>query len=343
MTEFRTKGKGKGRQVYPVGPKRKPFGISRELAYEDVEALRQKGERARLIKTNKKLALYAPYKADVHVKAPESGSSPVGSVHSKTVSESGIPPSDVPLIQNMGEVGYDFKMNKPSMETLANGTFIGMRDPEYTMSAWMKLKDVPTDAAINKFNYGHDVFRIPNIDYSKEKTLTIDLGEHERNGINNFVRSLAKELSEDSEIRDKDNKFKKYDTSDLLITFSKPDDGEYGYITAIPRDHRGPGNEKEYGNAMRVKMDGKKGSLAMYNAQGFLHVLKMYRSMTATPAREHYYASLQPDGPLTISTTKAAGKRLIDLSSGAMLVPIKTTPWDARQTRDVIKKLTDEI
>ena len=62
MTEFRTKGKGKDRQVYPI-KKRPPFGITRKLAYEDVLALRKEGKRARLIKTNKKLDLYAPYEA----------------------------------------------------------------------------------------------------------------------------------------------------------------------------------------------------------------------------------------------------------------------------------------
>ena len=60
MTEFRTKGKGKERQVYPI-QKRKPFGIPRKLAYEEVMALRKQGKKARLIKTNQRLDLYAPY------------------------------------------------------------------------------------------------------------------------------------------------------------------------------------------------------------------------------------------------------------------------------------------
>ena len=60
MTEFRTKGKGKERTVYPV-KKRQPFGIPRKLAYDEVEALRKEGKKARLIKTNQRLDLYAPY------------------------------------------------------------------------------------------------------------------------------------------------------------------------------------------------------------------------------------------------------------------------------------------
>lgn len=60
MTEFRSKGKGRNRKVFPINP-RKPYGVSRELAAEEVQALRDKGQKARLIKTNRKKELYAPY------------------------------------------------------------------------------------------------------------------------------------------------------------------------------------------------------------------------------------------------------------------------------------------
>lgn len=62
MTEFR-KRKDDGR-VFPI-QKRKPYGISRQLAYEDVQAFRKEGKKARLIKTNNKLDLYAPYVSDI--------------------------------------------------------------------------------------------------------------------------------------------------------------------------------------------------------------------------------------------------------------------------------------
>ena len=41
--------------------KTKPYGVSRELAAEEVQALRDKGQKARLIETNRKKDLYAPY------------------------------------------------------------------------------------------------------------------------------------------------------------------------------------------------------------------------------------------------------------------------------------------
>ncbi len=62
MTDFRTKGKGKERKVYPVN-KRQAFGIPRNLAYDEVQALRKQGKRARLIETNTRLELYAPYES----------------------------------------------------------------------------------------------------------------------------------------------------------------------------------------------------------------------------------------------------------------------------------------
>ena len=60
MTEFRSKGRGKDRKVYPVG-KRKAYGVPRELAYEEVQELRKKGDKARLIETNRRKELYAAY------------------------------------------------------------------------------------------------------------------------------------------------------------------------------------------------------------------------------------------------------------------------------------------
>jgi hypothetical protein len=61
MTEFRRR-KDDGR-VFPV--RKKAYGISRQLAYADVQALRKDGKRARLIKTNRRLDLFAPYVSDI--------------------------------------------------------------------------------------------------------------------------------------------------------------------------------------------------------------------------------------------------------------------------------------
>ncbi|MDS0257726.1 hypothetical protein ApAK_08650 [Thermoplasmatales archaeon AK] len=70
MTEFRTKGKGKDRIVYPL-KRRQPYGVPREVAYEEVMALRRGGKRARLIETNQRLDLYAPYESVLPEAVPE--------------------------------------------------------------------------------------------------------------------------------------------------------------------------------------------------------------------------------------------------------------------------------
>jgi hypothetical protein len=60
MVQFRTRGRGKQRRVYPV---RKPYGEGKRRAEREVRRLRESGKRARLIKTNRRLNLYAPYES----------------------------------------------------------------------------------------------------------------------------------------------------------------------------------------------------------------------------------------------------------------------------------------
>ena len=62
MTEFRSKGRGEGKKVYPIN-KRRPYGESRRKAEKDVKRLRDSGKRTRLIETNRRLRLYAPYES----------------------------------------------------------------------------------------------------------------------------------------------------------------------------------------------------------------------------------------------------------------------------------------
>ena len=48
---------------YRTNNAKKPYGVSRELAAEEVQAMRKNGYMARLIKTNRRLDLYAPYES----------------------------------------------------------------------------------------------------------------------------------------------------------------------------------------------------------------------------------------------------------------------------------------
>lgn len=92
-TKFRTKGKGNDRKVYPVGNgRRKPYGIERSLAAEDVQRLRKQGKRTRLIETNKRLDLYSAFISDLpdqaETSAPSQSDSPAAissTVHANPV------------------------------------------------------------------------------------------------------------------------------------------------------------------------------------------------------------------------------------------------------------------
>ena len=48
---------------YRTNNAKKPYGVSRELAAEEVQDMRKNGQKARLIKTNRRLDLYAPYES----------------------------------------------------------------------------------------------------------------------------------------------------------------------------------------------------------------------------------------------------------------------------------------
>jgi len=62
-TRWMTKKGRDGRNRHIPIKDRRPYGIQREKALIDVEKLREAGERARLIETNRKHKLYAPYES----------------------------------------------------------------------------------------------------------------------------------------------------------------------------------------------------------------------------------------------------------------------------------------
>ena len=59
------------KQAVPIS-KRKPYGIQRELAYDEVQKLRKEGNKARLIETNRKRNLYAAYEGTIPVETKQS-------------------------------------------------------------------------------------------------------------------------------------------------------------------------------------------------------------------------------------------------------------------------------
>lgn len=66
------------KQAIPVGD-RKPYGIERPIAFEDVQKLREEGKKARLVETNRKHKLYAPYEGWYAVAEPQQPEQPQNS------------------------------------------------------------------------------------------------------------------------------------------------------------------------------------------------------------------------------------------------------------------------
>jgi len=81
--------------------KRVPYGVSRSLALEEVERLRKEGERARLIETNRKRKLYAPYE------------SKLGLIKKQPAPVTGKPKQNTPAIEKPKESATSGGNNRP--------------------------------------------------------------------------------------------------------------------------------------------------------------------------------------------------------------------------------------
>jgi hypothetical protein len=210
MTEFRRR-KDDGR-VFPV--RKKAYGISRQLAYADVQALRKEGKRARLIKTNRRLDLFAPYESVLPPAAePMDVEKPKAST--KAPVEKQIPQGKIDLLNQLGLVT---KNGKPDLNngvlneyfsertrmraTIKDGklTFIAI-DPS-TISLIMETMDTNLpDGYLVPTSYGKDFSmewvkipppdnrrtpRFPSLDYSKD-SWTVRLEGEE---LKKFVKAL---------------------------------------------------------------------------------------------------------------------------------------------------------
>jgi len=211
MTEFRRR-KDDGR-VFPV--RKKAYGISRQLAYADVQALRKDGKRARLIKTNQRLDLFAPYVSDIPG-SPAAEPMDVEKPRASTKNtEKKIPQEKIDMLNQLGLVT---KNGKPDLNngvlneyfsertrmnaTIKDGklTFVAI-DPS-TISLIMETMDTNLpDGYMKPVSYGKDFSmewtktpppddrrtpRFPPLDYSKD-SWTVRL---EGEGLKKFVKAL---------------------------------------------------------------------------------------------------------------------------------------------------------
>jgi len=212
MTEFRRR-KDDGR-VFLV--RKKAYGISRQLAYADVQALRKDGKRARLIKTNQRLDLFAPYVSDLpDSPAAESVDVEVKPKASTKNTEEKIPQGKIDLL---GQLGLVTKNGKPDLNngvlneyfsertrmkaTIKDGklTFVAI-DPA-TISVIMETMDTNLpDGYLVPTSYGKDFSmewtktpppdgrltpRFPQLDFSKD-SWTVRLEGEE---LKKFVKTL---------------------------------------------------------------------------------------------------------------------------------------------------------
>lgn len=199
MPEFRTKGKGSDRTVYPVR-KRKPYGISRELAYSDVEAMRAKGDRARLIRTNRKLDLYAPFISTIpgeNASQTAPGATVIGAANPGASVSSGLVNA---ARKQLDELMHSQRLrrafvNRTGQESeiseyqSGGDTFLNVVNQDHTMMVFEKLHNLTEKA--NPEDKTNSYARVPKLSKlmdANEDHLSVEIPEP-------FVKSLLKFFS----------------------------------------------------------------------------------------------------------------------------------------------------
>ncbi len=184
MTQFRTKGKGENRKVYPVG-KGNPYGEPRDRALREVISLRERGERARLIETNKRLSLYAPYESTLKQEPNEIDKTkkevaPVNETATNTEHHTTEQIPSKSVIDDMNDLLTDVSRAKdratwaPMIESKDGVTTEGWMDPSTVMMIIRAREGTLTDGEkngiIDALGWSHKErsLKIPDLDYSKD-------------------------------------------------------------------------------------------------------------------------------------------------------------------------------
>ncbi|MGP6220974.1 hypothetical protein [Caldiplasma sukawensis] len=174
--EFRTKGKGKDRVVYPIS--KKPYGVPRELALEEVEALRKRGLRARLIETNRRLDLYAAYEAVTQADRMEerTAAGPETEKEGEEKEPAGelIPKGGLDaLIENLGGLG-ERKWEEVQVRSHDRKTWIGRVDADHVVAIFEEVEgstnyETPGGLDFSKISIRRETGRTGLIDLSPEQ------------------------------------------------------------------------------------------------------------------------------------------------------------------------------
>ena len=287
MTEFKTKGKGKERVVYPV--RKKPYGVTRQLAYEEVQVLRKQGKKARLIQTNKRLELYAPYESIIGMSTgPEPAESPKSiepSVEAPKV------PATIDSVQTMTAQLNDATRAKGwgdvNVSSRDGKTYVGKVDDDHIMMIY--------EVAEGSSSGSGGRFIVPRLDFSDGNSSKFQLHRDQQTDLMKMAR----------EYRDADD-----------IVFHKPAGGydAYVFLRGTDEDRRNP---VLFGEPMRFMMrNSSQEELTTHlSREYFLRAMKAMRSLEKANRTQTLSISFRQEYPVEISGGS------IDREFGALIAP----------------------
>jgi len=226
------KQNGKNQHVNMNGKNRKkPFGIQKDMAKKDVDLLRKEGKRARLIETNRRLDLYAPYEANIQsptpsVPQPEPTPSIQKAAPSSENNES-VNADNVPIVTHEAEMAKklissvtpDKEYSPYTIYSKDGKTYVLSVDNSHIAMYYAEINGVtqkPEEPVGQRI-------RIPTLDLESHDALVSELLEPEQ-------KQLLKELSE----------IKKAKNEPSQLTIYKPEGREKAYMCLINTDKWDP-------------------------------------------------------------------------------------------------------
>ena len=272
MTDFKTKGKGKDRIVYPV--RKKPYGVTRQLAYQEVQALRKQGKKARLIQTNKRLDLYAPYESMIAPDGNEQAESPKSIVPSAQASKDPITVDSVQtMTSQLNEATKTKGWGEISVSSRDGKTYVGRVSDDHIMMIY--------EVSEGTANGSGGKFIVPKLDYSDGDSSKFQIGKDQQIGLMKMIR----------ENRDADD-----------IVFHKPAGGYDAYVFMRGTDEDRI-NPVLFGEPMKFMMqNSNQGEYTTHlSKEYFMRALKAMRILERENRAHTLSVSFRQDYPVEVS------------------------------------------
>ncbi|MHB1708770.1 MAG: hypothetical protein ACYCT2_04760 [Thermoplasmataceae archaeon] len=334
MTEFRSKGEGKDRVVYPV-KKKQAFGVPRNLAYSEVQALRAKGMKARLIKTNRTLDLYAPYESVLPSQAPaaqavqepaqlaEPSHLPARLQHDSG-EEKRVTPG-LPVYEFMEKVAGKMKMRNPTVyNNNGSSEFVSVDDAHVYM-VFAKANGEMNEDDSQKLNGGSSPIRLPKLDFGSDGD-GILMTWRERSDLIRSANDLVKSLNgSGNHVQARPGKYRKYSLNDIAASFYSEGGGNGYVVLSLDSRYKAPEDDRDgtkYTVVMKAGFAGDKDLDAAFNASLLKDVFNAYNLLSP---KSSAYLSLKSDYPMAITPGKLASGGIQSTQFGALLAPMMTT------------------